>query len=435
MSCHGTPGNSAVTSLACALTATPSDEVSRRFHQLKAEAAGQGAPTEEEVLGWLDRQVTVVRTDEALTAWRRDRLLARVGEARDAAAAGQLPDGPTWHAWQNIRAACDDAHTHQWLAAQAGLALPLSESEPAQIDERLAIVWDEIYRELDRKARLATDIARAERDLRQGRYGVTAADVERRRTALTDCEKRIDKLVDETEPFEAEYRRRGGWARYYRVVTNGSDAHVHSSRSCGQCYPTTRYVWLPALSGKGEEEAVDQYGREMCSYCFPGVLDHPSYRTRGAIAEEAATRREAAVAARRAERDAKGIANPDGTPLVIGEGRWPDTIRTAVTAERTLVEYLADLQRRYSDAGIQIEMTRFGAGGSTRAAGDYEAHLRALAARYRADADRIARALAHKRGITAQELLDGLAARVTARVRRDQRAEDRALARYADDED
>ena len=423
MSCHGIPGNRAATSLACALTHTPSDEVSRRFHELKREVpADMEAPSLAEVEEWFDRQALAIRTEEGLSAWRRERLLARIEEARAEIA---QPDPATWYAWQNVRAACDDAHAHAWLADTAGVDLPLTEHTPDQIDERLGQIWGDIYHEIYRKGIIRRDIEHAERNL--GRYGITEADLDRRRASLVACEEKIDKLLDQTAPYEAEYARRGGWSRYYRVETSGQ-GHVHSSRDCFSCYPTTQYSWLPSLSGKGQDEAVDDYGSEMCSHCFPGVLSHPSYQSRGRIAEEVIARRAAEEAQRTAARNAKGITTPDGSPLVVGSGRFPDRINSEVTAERTLVERLTDLKQRYSaekiDADVAAHAARIAADGPNstwRPADEYRSLQEEKRAEHLEDVRKLSEALAAKRGQSADEVLSSVETKVANRIKREER--------------
>jgi hypothetical protein len=234
---------------------------------------------------------------------------------------------------------------------------------------------------------------------------------------LTDTETAIEKLIDETQPFEREYSRRSGWSRYYRV-TSSTGGHVHRSMHCSTCYPTTVYGWLPNLSGKGQDEAVDSYGSEMCSHCFPGVLTHPSYQTRGRIAEAAAAARATERATRDAAKAAKAISQPNGQPLKIGQGRFPETIRTEVTAERTLVDRLAMIRSWYSDTAIEANLT------STQGEEEkarYRAQLVQNRENYQRDVTVLAEALAAKRNTTTASILENIESKVTAKIRRDSR--------------
>jgi hypothetical protein len=58
-----------------------------------------------------------------------------------------------------------------------------------------------------------------------------------------------------------------GWSRFF-VVTS-SAGHVHATRACHTCRPTTTYGWRPDLSGNTEAEAVAKLGPALCSVCFP----------------------------------------------------------------------------------------------------------------------------------------------------------------------
>jgi len=55
----------------------------------------------------------------------------------------------------------------------------------------------------------------------------------------------------------------GGWSRFFLVK------HIHKSLYCSSFRPTTRVVWLPAVSGLTEAEAVAEYGATLCTICFP----------------------------------------------------------------------------------------------------------------------------------------------------------------------
>lgn len=419
MSCHSTPGNRAATSLACALTSTPSDEVARRFHQLKSEAPilapDCAPPTEDDLNNWLDRQALAVRTDQTLSEWRAERLLARIEEARS----GGLPDAATWYAWANLRAACDEAHVHQWLAAQAGMNMPLTEMLPADIDDKLARIWEKLYVARDRRAAVLRDIRYNETNL--GRFGLNRTTLESKRAYLTTLDTSIEKLEDEAAPLEAEYRRREGWSRYFRVVTSG-EGHVHSSMRCRTCYPTTMYSWLPSLSGRGEDEAVGDYGSEMCSVCFPSVTSHPSYQTRGRIAEERAAELAAERAARAAVKAEKAITAPDGSPLRVGgPSSFRDTITTAVTAERTLVDRLTELSTRLSDSGIDRWVADYFTDDETKRA-SYREHMLAQREQARKDVTVLAEALAAKRGVAVADIMAVMESKAAAKARRQARS-------------
>lgn len=79
-----------------------------------------------------------------------------------------------------------------------------------------------------------------------------------------------------------------GWSRFFLVTS--SKGHIHSSMGCSTCRPSTRYGWLPELSGKAEAEAVAECGPALCTVCFPTA---PLEWTEQAITAAAAARRAA----------------------------------------------------------------------------------------------------------------------------------------------
>lgn len=68
-------------------------------------------------------------------------------------------------------------------------------------------------------------------------------------------------------PFDAEFERRGGWARYLLVVA--SNGHVHSP-SCHTLAPGRTMVSpVFELSGQDGAGVVAAAGHTACSKCFP----------------------------------------------------------------------------------------------------------------------------------------------------------------------
>ena len=64
-----------------------------------------------------------------------------------------------------------------------------------------------------------------------------------------------------------EFNSRGGWSRYFLVCNTGG--HVHRTRSCSSCFPTTEFVWLPGASGQDGAGLIAMFGATVCSVCFP----------------------------------------------------------------------------------------------------------------------------------------------------------------------
>lgn len=82
----------------------------------------------------------------------------------------------------------------------------------------------------------------------------------------------------ESTPYEAEFRRRGGWTRYYLVVS--SPGHIHRERECSTCRDRTLYRWLFELSDCDESEMVRQHGVLACTTCFPNAPTLPGYEAK-----------------------------------------------------------------------------------------------------------------------------------------------------------
>jgi len=121
------------------------------------------------------------------------------------------------------------------------------------------------------------------------------------------------------------------WTRAFLVA----GGHVHSSRSCRSCYPTTQYCWLPELSGHDEDEIIELAGDRACTVCYPSApaealsrptqLFTPDERAAQADREAKAEAR----AARAAKKAAAAITNPDGSRLVDDSGWTINTLRDA----------------------------------------------------------------------------------------------------------
>jgi hypothetical protein len=246
--------------------------------------------------------------------------------------------------------------------------MDLTTATPAEIDTRLAELEAE-------DAQLTRQIRSAMLDLRQSlgqqqeritlRNGktewvwlISAYDTEREAVALreagqsrTTTEAAYDQLhalrqhvlVNRAErtKISAEFDRRGGWTRAWAVV----GGHIHSSRSCHTCFPTTRFQWLPQVSGMDEAEIVELAGERACTVCYPSAPVDALKRacqlwTAQETADaEAMAARARELAAKRDAKAAKSIANPDGTPLR-DDYNYP--IKTETTAEQLAVRLLHD---------------------------------------------------------------------------------------------
>lgn len=208
---------------------------------------------------------------------------------------------------------------------------------------------------------------------------------------LAEAEQAVADVLAAQEPLHQEFYRRGGWTRAFIVQNAGG--HVHKDMNCSTCFPTTSYGWLPQVSGLTESEIVAKAGSDACTVCYPSAPVETLARARTIFSADEETER-AAAAARKAEKDAraaakaaKAIAHPDGQPLLDGHG-WK--VETEVTAQRSLVEILANAQSFGYDRQPAVEQ-------------------------------RLAEALAAKRGVTVEDLMVEIEKKVTAKVKRDRR--------------
>lgn len=109
--------------------------------------------------------------------------------------------------------------------------------------------------------------------------------------AIEDLATTRAQLASLREQYAALEDSYTGWSRFFLVTS--SNGHIHSSMHCSTCRPTTRFGWLPQLSGKDEATAVAECGPALCSVCFPSA---PTDWTAGSITAAQAARRAAEAA-------------------------------------------------------------------------------------------------------------------------------------------
>jgi hypothetical protein len=147
------------------------------------------------------------------------------------------------------------------------------------------------------------------------------------------CHEITTLAQEQTDLSHVWYEHR--WSRFYFVTnTNG---HIHKDTNCSTCYDTTEFQWLTHLSDQTEAEAVADWGKVLCSVCYPTA---PTEWTDGEPLAKIAAREEAAI--RKAERTAKKLEKallPDGsttTLTVIARGTyWDRNLRQNVEGEYT----------------------------------------------------------------------------------------------------
>lgn len=241
---------------------------------------------------------------------------------------------------------------------------------PVQIDTALA--------ELGKlRQRAVLEVETYSRGVANGVDYVGTPGEERLRLAVAE----LDRVDAARAPLHDEYLRRGGWTRAF--LTQGSNGHVHSSMECTTCFDTTVFAWLYTESGKDEAEIVDKAGEKACTVCYPSapveVRRKPCQYVDPDAAAAARTRAEA-TEQRRLEKEAKAIANPDGSPL-------RDSIGGVIRTERMAqIEYVNEAAEARAWAGPWQNAN----GVAVEQASRY-------AAEHAACAERVLLALAHKR--------------------------------------
>jgi len=237
---------------------------------------------------------------------------------------------------------------------------PLATQNPPKIDNALAEIYDEYYKKADELGVISNYIKSTEQALdpnyryyRGDEYSVKSN--KERLAKHLETKQRIEEeaaaILAKTKPYDDEFTRRGGWTRAFLVDNN--NGHVHKSRSCSTCNPTTRFVWLPDYSAATEEQIVDDAGKSACTECYPtapvGTLKQAS-KIEAPARKAARLEREAAAAVRNAKAAEKSIFTPDGKPLVT-HGYYGQ-IKSARTAEIEAVDTYVQ-QRATADGKVR----------------------------------------------------------------------------------
>jgi hypothetical protein len=108
MSCRGTNGNSATTSIAKFISSADDTLVSQVFHELRREAltrlgtAGREKAAKEDVLDFIEAGIRKAQTDNRIRDSRRESLIARFRAAENDAKNDNGPDLATFTAWQDL---------------------------------------------------------------------------------------------------------------------------------------------------------------------------------------------------------------------------------------------------------------------------------------------------------------------------------------------
>lgn len=399
MSCRETKANSAVTSLAHAVSGLPDNQVQAAFHALKRspDAEQQDAPDPVEYQNFLNQQRNLLDALPELDKARRRSIRERLDDAfadatrPDAA----LPDAATFYALRNVTA---ETEIRADQARKADLAARLPAMTPPDVDAELAEQWNGVYRVWDK-----LDEAKATLE-RMRRYRHSDPDEQQRvLDRIQTLRAQSARLIARTKPYDDEWERRGRWSRAYLV--DNPNGHLHRSRACSQCFPTTRFYWVTELSGKDEQEIVEQAGADACTTCYPSApvetLNRPSQIDSPRRAEQRAAQEERAR--RTAERAAKRILDPaTGQPLRVIERSFRDgTLRPGAEFK---TERGAEIE------AVQGLASKLWYGDDHPSAPAWDATARA-----------VAEAIAAKHGEPVDAVMQRLEAKAEAKHRRDSR--------------
>lgn len=292
---------------------------------------------------------------------------------------------------------------------------------PVEIDTELAEINARFYAKmrdvhLSRRYLEAAEANRADAEKR-GRADLVNYDdknIAHYKAKVAEHLKAALEISKEGAPHDAEFKRRGGWFRAWLV--DNTSGHIHSSMECSTCYPSTEFVWLPEYSGRTEPELITDARSMACTICFPdapvdtrpGLIEAPARKA-------AREQREAEKAVRDAAKKAKGITNPDGTELLIPTElriRRGETEGYPVKAERTAEIMTVDAlvtEKVVQDGHLSTSRGyREGLEEEDRKVAEVQLGL-------------LLPALAHKRGITEEELREALAPKVLAKYKKDYR--------------
>jgi hypothetical protein len=271
----------------------------------------------------------------------------------------------------------------------------ITTATPAEIDAQIAELNTKIA---EQRALISGAKERIEYQ-RSGRSMAVMVEEPVLRHIIEDARSVIESIKAERSLFTDEWKRRGGWTRYFLVDSESGNGHVHYDDSAYRCSRTntTRHYWLTEYSGATAASVVELAGERACTVCFPWApvtaLTRPTRLFTPSEIERAQARAERErKAAAKAE---KLITNPDGSILRYGDLR--ERLATVVSAQRALVD-IVFYARWYRNSAISATN---------------------LSPTDLADIERIVTALAHKRGTDPAAELVAADARYVAKCKRE----------------
>jgi hypothetical protein len=284
--------------------------------------------------------------------------------------------------------------------------MDITTATPAEIDTRIAAI--------------SLRLAEIQMSFRRADYILGGAYLSAEELAKTEDEVKAlnaeqSDLLAELGLLTDAYRAQR-WTRFYLVLN--SNGHVHTSTECDTCFDDTDFGWLTQFSGTEQDEMGKLSGEAACARCFPNLpaevmqakrdarIDTPKRIAEREEREAAAAARDAKKAAKAAKAAAEAITNPDGTPVenIAGHvlSREPQ-VRSEYVNDAALAQFMAQPELVFQ-GGLSDE--------------EHQAVCAKRAANLEADAARYLAALAHKAGVTTDEMAAQLAKKVQAAYRR-----------------
>jgi hypothetical protein len=294
----------------------------------------------------------------------------------------------------------------------------ITTATPAEIDTRIAAI-------AVRQSEIEHGLMRAQYVL-DSKY-VSAESTEKAVAEIKGLNAERIELFEELAPLNAAYRAQR-WTRFYLVLN--SNGHVHTSTECETCFADTDFGWLTQFSGTEQDEMGKLSGMDACARCFPNLpaevmqakrdarVDTPERIVAREEREAAAAARDAKKAAKAAKDAAEAITNPDGTPVL-------DSIGYEIKREsKVRSEYIENAAMAiFFGTPAQVFQGSLDNAYHVRVCGEY-------AASHAKDAQRYLAALAHKAGVTTEEMAAQLDKKVQAKVRSAIKAAQAEMARW-----
>lgn len=259
---------------------------------------------------------------------------------------GQLDKQNSLNTWNAIASDLTQLLEHEQDEVKTSLKdyeLAALEETPVVNDSHLAEIYFEAYKIMSTVSEVNDAVKKFTARLNPSYPTYRAANVPDIEARIADLEyklsildKELTNKWNEAEVYEQKWREGGCWSRAY-LVTNGN-GHVHKTRSCSTCYPTTQFVWLPQYSGQSEELIVSDAGMAACSICYPDapvdVLKRES-KIDNPLTREERMKRKAEKEAKAVAAAAKAITMPDGSVL---KTEYSGVVRTERTASIEAVD-------------------------------------------------------------------------------------------------